>query len=726
MTIRAAKFTPEVLLSAPRRSPAVPNSSGTLAVYTQTTYSFSSHSKTNEIRVIDLESGHSSVVTSDAGASNPQWLDDGDYLVWLKEKDNGNTSFIIGDARDPGRSYTAGTVPGPVSDLKLTTIEPGKTGFVVSGKANPDGTLYNPKDAKKPLSSGKYYTSIWVRHWDSYVVPQKNSLWYGLLQSPSPTASDKVKRYAASGLTNLLAVSGLDGVETPIPPFGGTDHFAISPNAVAFIAKDPALNPATHTACILYYCPMPSWTDLSIREAKVCQMKGLEGAMSSPVLSKDGSSIAFLVQKKDGHEADKNRIIFVPNPWSGQLLEVFESKDGQGQWSLSPSSISWAQDDKSLFVTVEEKGRGVLYQLSIENILEAKPSDLKKLTSVGVVTGVSPLAKDSNLLLVSSSSLVEPSIYTIIDPESPDEAKVLSSASRGGSALGLSRSQVDEIWYKGEKSDIHAFVIKPSNFNPDEKYPLAYLIHGGPEAAWNDSWSTRWNPAVFAEQGYVVVTPNPTGSTGYGQEFTDAIQGSWGGLPYLDLERGFDYIKQNLKYVDTDRAVALGASYGGYMMNWIQGHPLGRKFKALVTHDGVFNMVAQTASEEQYFPLADLKGPLWKVPDEWHKWDPSRFTANWETPHLIIHNELDYRLTIAEGLAAFNILQMRGVESAFLTFPDENHWVLQPENSLVWHYSVINWINKYVGLPALSTTHHEAIFPRVDATEKKITSIPLR
>ncbi|QKX54133.1 uncharacterized protein TRUGW13939_01217 [Talaromyces rugulosus] len=729
MTIRAAKFTPEVLLSAPRRSPAVPNSSGTLAVYTQTTYSFSTHSKTNEIRVVDLESGNSSVVTSDAGASNPQWLDDGDFLIWLKEKDNGNTGFIIGDARDPGRSYTAGTVPGPVSDLKLTTIEPGKTGFVVSGKANPDGTLYNPKDAKKPLSSGKYYSSIWVRHWDSYVEQQRNSLWYGLLQSPESTASDKVKKYASSGLTNLLAVSGLDGVEAPIPPFGGTDGFDVSPNAVVFIAKDPEVNPATHTACVCYYCPMPSWTDLSTREAKICQMKGLEGAMSSPVLSKDGSAISFLVQKKDGHEADKNRIIFVPNPWSGQLLEVFESKDGKGDWNLSPSSITWAQDNKSLLVTVEENGRVVLYQLPIDNILNAKPDDLKKLASTGSVTGVAPLTADSNLLLVTSSNLVEPSVYTIIDPERAEEAKVVSSISRGGSSLGLSRSQVDEIWYKGENSQpIHAFVVKPSNFNPDEKYPLAFLVHGGPEAAWNDQWSTRWNPAVFAEQGYVVVTPNPTGSTGYGQEFTDAIQGNWGGLPYLDLERGFDYIKKNLKYVDTDRAVGLGASYGGYMMNWIQGHPLGRKFKALVTHDGVFSMVSQLASEEQYFPLADLKGPLWKVPDEWQKWDPSRFTANWETPHLIIHNELDYRLTMAEGLAAFNVLQMKGIDSGFLTFPDENHWVLQPENSLVWHYAVINWINKYAGLPQLSTTHHEAIFGPLstDTAGKKVTTVPLR
>jgi dipeptidyl aminopeptidase/acylaminoacyl peptidase len=251
---------------------------------------------------------------------------------------------------------------------------------------------------------------------------------------------------------------------------------------------------------------------------------------------------------------------------------------------------------------------------------------------------------------------------------------------------------------------VHAWVVKPSNFSSDKKYPLAYLIHGGPQGAWEDSWSTRWNPAVFAEQGYVVICPNPTGSTSYGQAFTDAIQGQWGGLPYEDIVLGFDWIKKNVKYADTERAVALGASYGGYMMNWIQGHPLGREFKALVTHDGVFSMSGQMSSEELYFPFHDMKGALWKNPEGWAKWDPSKFTEHWKTPHLIIHNELDYRLTISEGLAAFHTLQARGVKSQFLTFPDENHWVLKPENSLMWHEVVLDWINEHVGLEKYSST----------------------
>jgi dipeptidyl aminopeptidase/acylaminoacyl peptidase len=278
--------------------------------------------------------------------------------------------------------------------------------------------------------------------------------------------------------------------------------------------------------------------------------------------------------------------------------------------------------------------------------------------------------------------------------------------------FGLFRHQIDEIHWPGAnqeaETDIHAWVVKPKNFDSRNKYPLAYLVHGGPQGAWLDSWSTRWNPAVYAEQGYVVVCPNPTGSTGYGQDFVDAIQGQWGGLPYEDLVLGFDYIKDNMEYVDTDRAVALGASYGGYMMNWIQGHDLGRKFKALVTHDGVFSMTSQLASEELYFPFHDLKGPLWENPDAWAKWDPSRFADKWATPHLIIHSELDYRLTMNEGLSAFNVLQTRGVESQLLTFPDENHWVLKPENSLMWHEVVLDWINEHVGLEKYTEARKKA------------------
>ena len=333
--------------------------------------------------------------------------------------------------------------------------------------------------------------------------------------------------------------------------------------------------------------------------------------------------------------------------------------------------MSWSTDGKSLLVTAGDRGRELLFQIPLTSSMTAAAPEPIKLTVDGSVTDITPAVAGSEDLFVSRTSFIENSSYTILNPNSPKEVKKVSSLSEDGSAFGLSADQVGELEWKGAHGhSIHAWEVKPSFFKKGQKYPLAYLIHGGPQGAWMDQWSTRWNAAVFAERGYVVVLPNPTGSTTYGQEFTDAIQCQWGGRTYEDIANGFEFL-ETIDYIDTTRAVAAGASFGGYMMNWIQGHPLGRKLKALACHDGIFDTVAAgLASEEMYFPIHDMGGNQWEERELWEKWNPSRFTQNWATPQLIIHNELDYRLTMADGLAAFNVLQMRGVESQLLTFPD--------------------------------------------------------
>lgn len=673
----------------------MPCADGKLALFTQSTYSFSTHSKTNEIYVLDVASGQASLLTKDVKASEPQWLSECD-LVWLRETENGNTSFVVSNALEPGKQYTAGTVAGPVSNLKLHVIQPGVIAVAVSGQANPDGNLFNPKDVPKSHTSARVYDSLFVRHWDHYVTAQRNAIFTAILQKSQPHVTERKGRYNLLGFTNAIRGTGL---ESPIPAFGGTDHFDISSKGIVFVAKDPDVNPATHTKCNVYFVPKGGLMDMSVPEPKKLVAHGLEGgAASCPVFSPDGDSIACLKMAEDGYESDKNRIVLF-HQFTGDAVQSREplgTTHEHGAWDRSPSAIMWSNDGKSLLIQAEEIGKGCLFHLDLASSLPPR-----KLTSSGYIIDVAPASADSDKLFVSSNSLIDNSIYQIIDPCGAPPV-IVSSNTKEGSLFGLSPSQVESIWWKGGNDhDVHAWMMKPSFFKKDQKYPLAYLIHGGPQGAWNDQWSTRWNPAVFAEQGYIVICPNPAGSTGYGQAFTDAIRNSWGGLPYEDLVKGFEYIESELDFVDTDNAVALGASYGGYMMNWIQGHALGRKFKALVCHDGVFSMVSQLASDEQYFPIHDLGGPLWDKQENYEKWDPSRFTKEWNTPMLVIHNELDYRLCIAEGLAMFNVLQMRGVESMFLSFPDENHWVLKHENSLVWHLVVINWINKFVGLPQL-------------------------
>ena len=659
-----------MLLAAPRRSSASANRAGDLAVYTVSTYSFESHKKTTEIKVLDIRTGLSTVITNEEGCNQPNWLGEGNELLWLEPGENGITKLIVGSVEEIGRSYVAGVVPASVSDVKLKQLDQDRIAIAVTGKAKPDGSFYRPEDEPIKYSSGKIYDSMIVRDWDTYLTPNKNAIWHGILHRAKPHTTTSKGIYSLGGLTNLLKGSGL---ESPIPAFGGKDHFDLSATSVGFVAKDPIMDPSLNTKSNFYLVTIKDTSDgLSYSEPIAMAVEGFEGASTAPVFSPTGKGVAFLQMKENGYESDKNRIIINPDiGWPFKLFEVLSSPDGKGLWDISPSSLSFSNDGKTLFVVAEEKGVEKLFKLELSGDGPETNGLPQPLTHSGSISDVVPLGSDSSKLLLSGSNLIDNSFYSILDPSDSVEARVISSNSRNGSSFGLSQDQVSDIWFEGVERIVHAWVMKPSNFSSSTKYPLAYLVHGGPQAAWTDSWSTRWNPAVFAEMGYVVVLPNPTGSTSYGQAFVDAIAENWGGSPYDDLVKGFEYIRENMTFVDTDRAVALGASYGGYMMNWIQGHSLAEEFKALVCHDGVFSMVNQQASDEQFFPVREMGGFYWETQETWDKWSPSPYTANWSTPMLVIHSELDYRLPISEGLAAFNVLQMRGVESQFLTFPDE-------------------------------------------------------
>ncbi|EGE01082.1 Prolyl oligopeptidase family protein [Trichophyton equinum CBS 127.97] len=653
MTVRRAKFDPEVLLSAPRRSACVPNPAGTLLAYTQSTYSFESHSSHTELIVLDLSSKKTRVLTNSYSGS-PQWLDD-NQLIWLKEESNGNTSFIVAEVSGDSKPYVAGVTPGTVSNLKVTKLSEDHCAFAVSGKANSDGTLFNPSNVKKPVSSGKIYTSLFVRHWDEYTQDEKQTIWIGTLHKSSLSGPES-SQYSVSGLKNVFKLFNLPHrVESPILPFGGSDHFDICPKGVVFVSKDPTLNDALHTKCVCYVCPIPFAAlaeSVNPMEAKTITAKSLEGALTSPVISPVNNTLAFLAMREDGYESDKNRVVIAKGVFDqgSETIELFASEDNKGAWDRSPSSLLWAHDDSSLIIKAEDTGRGLVFQVPMGDAKALTTANLLNISSTGSVVDVASTPKG---LFLTSSSLVESSLYSLVEAKHQGETKEISSATNNGSSFGLSPSQVSETWWKGANDHpVHAWVIKPSNFKPGGKYPLAFLVHGGPQGAWNDQWSTRWNPLIFAEQGYVVVTPNPTGSTGYGQGCIEV----WGVLRDYDLVKCFEHMKT-------------------ISPSWTPtGHELGRKFKALVTHDGIFSTKFSLAAEELYFPIHDLNGIYWKNPESWIKWDPSEFINEWKTPHLVIHSERDYRLTIAEGLALFNALQLRGVESALLTFPDENHW----------------------------------------------------
>jgi len=255
-------------------------------------------------------------------------------------------------------------------------------------------------------------------------------------------------------------------------------------------------------------------------------------------------------------------------------------------------------------------------------------------------------------------------------------------------------------WTGALGKKIHGYIVKPNNFDPSKKYPLVVLIHGGPQSAWNDNWGYRWNPQVFANAGYVVFTPNPRGSTGYGQQFVNDISGDWGGKVFVDLMNGVADVLRRSPYIDRNRIGAAGASYGGYMINWILGHNNDPRFrfKVLVSHDGVYNLESMYgATEELWFPEWEFKGTPWTNRAMYRRWSPHLFAANFKTPTLVVHGQLDYRLDVSEGFQLFTTLQRLNIPSKMLYFPDEGHWVLKPQNSQLWYKTVNDWVDQWVG-----------------------------
>ncbi|KAL4879232.1 putative dipeptidyl-peptidase 5 [Aspergillus karnatakaensis] len=684
----ALALTPEQLISAPRRSEAIPNPSGKVAIFSTSQYSFEKHESSAWWSLLDVRSGNITHLTDDSNVSEVVWLDDSTllYINGTNAQVPGGVELWISGLQNFPSGYKAASLNAPLSGLKAVTTESGDINFLAYGQSYPNGTAYNAELAVTPLSTARIYDSIYVRHWDSYLTTIRNAVFSGKLKKTQHN-----RFVSAGGLKNL--VTPVPNAESPYPPFGGASDYDVSPDGkwVAYKAKAPDRPQANYTTAYVYLVPHDgSSKPVAVNHPDLeSTPEGIEGDLNNPVFSPDSKTLAYLQMKDETYESDR-RIIYLYDLDSEEITSL------ASEWDRSPDSIKWA-DDNTLVVTAEDTGRVKLFQIPIKDAsADYKPVAL---TDSGVVSAFYVLGNNT-LFVTGTTQWTNWNVYLASLNSKRGVNTIVSANEIDPELSGLGPEDIDEIWYEGNWTDIHAWVIYPEGFSKNKTYPLAYLIHGGPQGSWADSWSTRWNPKVFADQGYVVVAPNPTGSTGYGEELTDRIQNDWGGAPYEDLVKGFEYIRDNLPYVDTTRAVAAGASFGGFMINWIQGSELGREFKALVTHDGTFVADAKIGTEELWFMERDFNGTFWGARDNYRRWDPSAVERILEfaTPHLVIHNDLDYRLPVSEGLALFNVLQERGVPSRFLNFPDENHWVVSPENSLVWEQQVLGWLNKYSGI----------------------------
>jgi len=355
-------------------------------------------------------------------------------------------------------------------------------------------------------------------------------------------------------------------------------------------------------------------------------------------------------------------------------------------------SLYWSPDSTRIFFTVEDRGRQGIQMLAINGTGGAR-----SIVSGSATYDDVQLTPDGKTMLYTMQTGASPvEIYRVNSPTSkPEPLTRMNESLLNGVAL----TAFEDFTATGaEGANVHSFVLKPAGFDAKQKYPVLFFIHGGPQGAWHESWSYRWNPQIFAAAGFVVVMPNPRGSTGYGQKFTDDINNDWGGKVYEDLMATVDGIAAQ-PWADADRFAAAGGSYGGYMVNWLLGH--STRFKALVSHAGVYDLRSMAGeTEEVWFPMWEFKGMPWDNPESYSKWSPSYFVNEFQTPTLVIHGEQDYRVPVGQGLQLFTALQMKKVPSKLLLFPDEGHWILKPQNSVVWHKNFLDWITEWTKKPA--------------------------
>jgi len=558
------------------------------------------------------------------------------------------------------------------------------------------------EELKKSKVKAKIFSRLFYRHWSAFTEFKRSHLFAisadavaaGLWPAPSPSGTSHGTLATGERLQKNEPRDLTPG-DHDVPPFnlGGQDMYAISPDGqeVAYTSNIDEVE-ATSTNNEIFVVPMsgPATAGKKISTSP--------GADTTPLYSPDGKYLAWRSQARAGFEADKWRL-FVQDRQSGKTRDVTDKFD-RSVGSFAWAKFRWNPDEEDLdelFFTAEDHGDAPIFTLTPEHV-DDQPGKIAQLHA-------DDLTFIGRTLFFSRMSIGAPNeIWKIEWPQQLIRGATVIAKYEPAPVTHMSDallSQIDmqplkSFTFKGANDEeVQGFMVKPPGFDANKKYPLKFLIHGGPQGAWGNEWTYRWNAELFAASGnYVVVMINFHGSTGYGQKFTDSISGDWGGKPYVDLMKGLDYVEKTYPFIDKNREAALGASYGGCMANWILGHT--NRFKCIVSHDGMFNTEsAYGTTEELWFPEWEFKGPLWKNREMYQKFSPHLFADKFKTPTLVVHGQNDYRLDVSEGFQLFTSLQRLGIPSKMLYFPDEGHWVLKPQNSGLWYKTVNDWVDQW-------------------------------
>jgi dipeptidyl aminopeptidase/acylaminoacyl peptidase len=653
-------FTINDLLSVRRVADPQISPDGRLVAFSISDTDRTANKRSAQIYLVSIDGETPRQLTSGpVSASSPRWSPDGNTVAFVRAADGSPQIWTIdvrtGDLKKLTSVPAGADAPVWSPDGKWIAF----TSEVYPDCTGDDCNAERLKQLEESKVKAKIITRLLYRHWDSWKDGRRTHIFV----VPSSGGRDR----------------DLTPGDYDAPPFslGGPDDYGFSPDSKELVfARNTDKLEALSTNGDIF--------TVSVEGGEPHRLTGDNPANDlSPQYSPDGRFIAYRAQAQQGFESDRWRLM------------VYDRKTGQTR-SLTDDLDSWvggfvfAPGSQSIYFVAEERGRQPIYEVSTSG------GPIKKLVADGFNDDLK-VTPDGKSLILTRQSLTSPAEILRIDISGHQAKRITKTNDDLMAGFGLKPAE-EVTWEGAGGTRIHGFLVKPANFTLSKKWPLVVLIHGGPQGAWEDAWSYRWNAQVFASAGYVVFAPNPRGSTGYGQKFVDEISGDWGGKVYTDIMNGVADVA-GMPYIDKDRIGAAGASFGGYMIDWIEGHNSDARFqfKALVSHDGVFNLASMYgATEELWFPEWEFKGTPWTNPEMYARFSPHMFVKNFKTPMLIIHSEKDYRVPVTEGLQLFTALQRQGVESKLLYFPDENHWVLKPLNSELWYNTVLGWLESHL------------------------------
>ncbi len=622
------------------------------------------------IWLLDLHDSHAEPVklAQRFTASSARWSPDSKYIYFLSkaERASNNQLLRVGAAANAEPE----TVASYKADINNYKLSPDGTQIALSIDVSADcaATLCVDKatDHTAAKMSGKLYDQLFVRHWDTWGDGKRSQLFIAKVDT------DAAKK--AMVPTPRWLTKGIDG-DVPSKPFGDEGEYAFSPDGktIYFDVRIAGKTEPWSTNFDIYAVP----ADGSAAPRNLTAANTAWDA--APVPSADGKTLYYTAMKRPTFEADRFGIMALDLA-SGNTREI------DPQWDRSAGGLQLSKNGKVLYVTADDNGDHALFAVDIGS------GKTTRISGPGQIEGFSVVGDD---IIAARSTLKEPADLFRFNNRPGKEPTQLTHLN----ADRMERALVGDYEFfnfKGaDDATVQGYVVKPVNFDPSKKYPVAFIIHGGPQGAMTNEFHYRWNPQTYAGDGFAVVTVNFHGSTGYGQAFTDEISGDWGGKPLVDLQKGWAAALQKYTFLDGGRACALGASYGGYMIYWMAGN-WQQPWKCMVDHDGVFDTrMMGYSTEELWFNEWENGGTQWEHPENYERFNPVNHVKDWSVPMLVIHSEKDFRIPVDQGVAAFTALQRRGIPSKFLTFPDENHWLLKPQNSVMWHDTVNAWLSKW-------------------------------